>query len=1188
MGEESQTRPDQNGGPYTDGNRTGYGGDMARFFLGAWVVWWWMGCGGEATARPWPDSSTGIVVFADQIPGTLNAVQREFAATHLAGTQKMLRDEIRALRVYNTNFLCLHYQLGVAQGPELFVIENAWSSDWAYVNTQSNWFMHNAASQRVYHTTWNWYLMDATYTNGVARTGWPNYWITTCLARIRSAEDDAVFADSLTQDAYAFGYCNPTHEWIESINLCRSNWIPALHAFSSNVVSAFDADGAGFLFLPNLGGMITSWDTTDFGLGHGGMIEGFCYWASGNYFDPDDWRLQMERTLALVRSNKTVIAQTYPDTSDYSGRMFATASYLLIKGSRTYLCMLTSGEVNIEYYPEYTISLGLAASNAPPALTNLWYAPWQVYRRNYERGLVLVNPGDSPVSVPDLGTNYLRVSASGGGLVDAAGSYGGALSYTPVTGLVLAAYSGVVLMNATSAPGGGSGTITNVAALHRSGQTFITWPERADLAGERYHVYRGAVPLAGTNLHQAARIYTLSEGSGRFYANRYNVNSGGTWAPRYTDTFVIEDDAPPLSSGVGLLVWTLASNDFSGAATGLAYYAVTAEADGVEQTQTVAGVGPVAEGVADPLPVRIRTFAAKPGPYGEGGVGHVMIQYMDVRNWNPTFHAPHERNGYYGLNPGDGGVTSGVQYAYDYVVVEPSCVTGSAPLYVSLHGWAGNSYEPRTSDPDAYSWCCYKIFPVDMSETWFFGFARDCDYRTGALPTNGEPVVNFTEQRILRMVYDTIRHPPAAAVVDTNRVYVYGGSMGASGSLAFVLRYPHLFAAAYASQPMTDYRHQGDAGGTAWRSDVEWKWGTVAQNLPVLNRGPGDWAVSLQARDGTGVWDWQDHQTQAGAQRSQEKVPLGIGHGTNDYVIEWPTQGQPVYPALDEAALCWGGAVTEGGHSWMGFNGLPPPIAVDGSLAPFRRFAVRKNETVPALSRSSANGAQPPVVPGSYNLEIEWSASWYNWDVPPVDETNRWQISLRSLSGGPQTVDVTPRRLQRLAHAPFTRVLWRNFPVGSSTAVQRGTRAADADGLLTITGVQVSASGNRLLLEVDGDGDADGDGMPDYWEAAYGFATNSPGGEADADGDGSSNRAEYEAGTDPLQASSCLEIAGLNASDVSWQGVPGFAYAVEWADDLAGHWGLVGGVTSSWPALSVVWTNGADPLCYLRVRQTAP
>lgn len=434
----------------------------------------------SAAARPWPDSSTQIVAFADQLPGSLNETQRWFAATKLAGTQKQLRSEIRAIRAYNTNFLCLHYQLAVGCGPELFIDGDGWTSDWAAVSSRTNWFLLNDRTQRVHQTHWNWDVMDVTYSSGAANTAFPQYWITTCLARIRSAEDDAVFADSYTQDACSFGQCSPSHAWLEDVDACSTGWVPNLERFGVAVTNAFAADGGGFLFLPNLGGLITGWDPMNYGVGDGGMIEGFCFWDSWSAFDESDWALQMNRALSLVRSNKIVICQSSPATWDIANRMFATASYLLIKGTRTYLNLLTTGDIALEYYPEYTIRLGGTLSNAAPAMTNLWHGSWGVYRRDYTNGIVLVNPGASARNIASLGTNYLLVSAAGGGYVDDHGDYGGSLSYASITSLNMAAYSGAVLL--------------------RSG---------ADCDGDGANNREEA--LAGTDLMDASSLFRLSD-----------------------------------------------------------------------------------------------------------------------------------------------------------------------------------------------------------------------------------------------------------------------------------------------------------------------------------------------------------------------------------------------------------------------------------------------------------------------------------------------------------------------------------------------------------------------------------------------------------------------------------------------------------------------------------------------------
>ena len=72
-------------------------GSAIRLLLG-WFMFWAPPSMGFA-ARPWPDTSLRIVPFSDQLPDGLNATQRWFAATRYAGTQKMTRSAIRALRV---------------------------------------------------------------------------------------------------------------------------------------------------------------------------------------------------------------------------------------------------------------------------------------------------------------------------------------------------------------------------------------------------------------------------------------------------------------------------------------------------------------------------------------------------------------------------------------------------------------------------------------------------------------------------------------------------------------------------------------------------------------------------------------------------------------------------------------------------------------------------------------------------------------------------------------------------------------------------------------------------------------------------------------------------------------------------------------------------------------------------------
>jgi hypothetical protein len=94
-------------------------------------------------------------------------------------------------------------------------------------------------------------------------------------------------------------------------------------------------------------------------------------------------------------------------------------------------------------------------------------------------------------------------------------------------------------------------------------------------------------------------------------------------------------------------------------------------------------------------------------------------------------------------------------------------------------------------------------------------------------------------------------------------------------------------------------------------------------------------------------------------------------------------------------------------------------------------------------------------------------------------------------------------------------------------------------------------------------GDSDFDGMPDAWEVAH-FENLSRDGSGDLDGDGMSDRAEFAAGTDPLDADpshsdSMLRFLAIStvAGDTTtllWNAVPGKEYRVQFKEDLGGPW----------------------------------
>ncbi len=585
---------------------------------------------------------------------------------------------------------------------------------------------------------------------------------------------------------------------------------------------------------------------------------------------------------------------------------------------------------------------------------------------------------------------------------------------------------------------------TNLNAFHRSGQTFLTWTEDSTASGEGYHIYRHTAVITAANLGQTRCVTTtwgpMSEGSSIFYTERDREAQSGDYPG--LENYVITDLGPELDDTTGLFVWTTEqSGDF--------YYAVTTVSGTVENTSDFGSNNslqvPVEESVFDPSPVLVWQ--------GTSGTSRVYTQFMNFESYNPTFDRP----------------TQGLSYAYNYLVSLPTpemcdgSVPNVLPLYLQIEGF-GSRYEVHTASP--WGWCAVGVWGDDPRQSWYYGFSATHDFRSGGTTTTG-PIVNYTEQRVLRSLYDTMRSP--LYNIDGQRIYVYGHSMGGSGALAFGMRYPSVFAATYSSEPMTNYSTSGDGGGIDWRDDTVPKWGSLADNLPIENR--GRYAGPLTQYDGTGVWDWQNHQAQLVSRRGDEMAYIGLAHGARDDVIEWTTQGVPAYEPFYLGRRVFSGETLDLDHSWAAFAGQGP-MAEDWSYnGAFHSLSVLRDETMPALSYGSGSSEVPPTGAGaSYNMNLEWSASWHSWDGNPVDLPEQWQVSLRTTDGSTQTVDVTPRRTQSFVITPGATYTWQNRSVDDNNGIASGTVIADSDGLLTVSSFQVTPGGNRLVIGDSGGG----------------------------------------------------------------------------------------------------------------------
>ena len=370
----------------------------------------------------------------------MSEAQVRFAATHYVGTQKLTLNLSRPLRAINPRFLVLHYHLAMWQSAPnvMFITEgNAWGNDYAVVNAHESWFWHNRENQRVTSSSDGKLLMN------VSDPGFRDHWRDSLIRQVADGDYDGVFLDSASPsllqgearapaDPRLFADGVRTNALDE---LGGKSWIAAWEDWIAGLDRSLSA--RGIPLIPNVGNLVTTWDNTNYSLSAGVFCEGFL----DPGFSTEDWKAAANQTLALVRRNKIVILQNYlPSVEDAARRRFLLASYLLVKGSRTYIMYLASSP--LEWYPEWELDLGAARKSAVTLNDLSWNG---MYRRDFDKGIVLVNPGTSPVQLT-LETTFKRIEPVGGGAVSADGAVSGHLETAPVTALEIGAKGAEILL----------------------------------------------------------------------------------------------------------------------------------------------------------------------------------------------------------------------------------------------------------------------------------------------------------------------------------------------------------------------------------------------------------------------------------------------------------------------------------------------------------------------------------------------------------------------------------------------------------------------------------------------------------------------------------------------------------------------------------------------------------------------
>ena len=569
--------------------------------------------------------------------------------------------------------------------------------------------------------------------------------------------------------------------------------------------------------------------------------------------------------------------------------------------------------------------------------------------------------------------------------------------------------------------------VTALTADHRAGQTILTWMEpplkgaaermtlqnfvrlrEAEVVNSRQHryrIYRSSEPITGATIRRAElidEVAPLTGWNGEFHGIYPN---GDPIVPRY----VVKDGGRPVEPGTAVY----AHNPKAG---GAAYYAVCLALDGEEDLSRFSRDNslsePVEEVVGPGVPVLQRLVRPEEFNY----VKNPSLSYYVRWESPPTANLPSR--------------------PIDYLVAVPPKIVEPAPVGLHLHCWGGTLESGFGWWYDAAQGAIL-ISTNQVPYDWWTGYHEN----SGTWRSWREGVVrDYTQTRLMSFLdWATTQWK-----IDTARVFTAGSSMGGSGSPSVALR---------------------RADRVAWC--VSWVGVHRPAESPQFSSsyervyGDAGWKLLFQDRK-TAAFDHFDDAAFVRRDPARETPLIVFANGKNDGAIGW-AQALEFWKALQETrrphVFRWG----QDGHGQRAL--LPGPDPGERELG----IDVRLDRTLPAFSRCSldddAGDGNPLVgsIKGQSNLYLTWESS----PESVVDEVGKWSMLFKLNKPAPKdecTVDVTPRRCFQFRSPAGTKVKWRNLSADSKE-VQSGEVTSDRWGLVTVAGVQVTRSGNRLTLE---------------------------------------------------------------------------------------------------------------------------
>lgn len=599
--------------------------------------------------------------------------------------------------------------------------------------------------------------------------------------------------------------------------------------------------------------------------------------------------------------------------------------------------------------------------------------------------------------------------------------------------------------------------VSRLQAVHRSGQTFLTWKEPEDIVKKDeptfeelekilldawtqrqvvYRVYAHKEPITPANLSQAQFLREVPEGltcwnlvdlDDTEFVNERGKTKTSPLAPgnivceQVVPRFRIADKGDPLPRATALAVFTVAE-------PARRYYAVTVAMGGKEAvTSFKAGENLSAAVDEKPAksPVVVYQQTVEPeARFADASPVDVFACWLEP----PYLPAP-------------GPIEV---YRPRWRDLPQGSAEKRLPLYLNLshHGANANDlYHPIWEKVFRY---VDSAVTVGLSAEWhLWSGQHEC---IGTLRGYDQGVVwNYDERRALLLAGWAVEDK--GLFVDPERVYVWGQAA------RFALRHGDFFAVVM-SDGHNNYKTSRGVKSHYWR------WGPDGHGKNCFGQDHLDYLdLAKWIRENPAV-----------------EIPFWIGapsygsfphHAIGDFGFKpW----QEFIAAMKETRRAFSAV-------WNS-NGPGETEGVMREMVP----AIKLHQTLPAFAKcpfdSSPDTRNPKGeraavahMDQDYTLHadtvggINLYQRWETGDI--VDEPGRWEMTVYLSPDAPAdkaAMDLTPRRCQKFKPKPGDRFTWSNTSVGDKKQVQSGDAAADKAGLVTLEKVTVTKGKNRFKI----------------------------------------------------------------------------------------------------------------------------